>query len=94
MSDDNTLRGMVREAIRGGKLPNRAPDRMWGGAGSGSQCSICGAPVQQREVGYELEFAAGMGVDSSHHIVHAHCFAALEAERRKPGLGGVATSPR
>ena len=94
MSNDSILRGMVREAIQGGKLPNRAPDRMWGGAGSGSQCSICGAPVQQKEVGYELEFAARMGADPSNHIVHAHCFAALEAERKKPGLAAVATPPR
>ena len=94
MSDNSILRGMAREAIQGGKLPNRAPDRMWGGAGSGAQCSICGAPVEQKEVGYELEFAADTGADSSNHVVHAHCFAALEAERQKPGLARVAIPPR
>jgi hypothetical protein len=35
MSDERTLREKIREMIQVGTLPNRRPDRMWGGPGGG-----------------------------------------------------------
>jgi hypothetical protein len=89
MSDVGMFRQMAREAIQAGRLPDRAPDRIWGGAGSGAQCSICGAPVGQGEFGVKLEFAGG---DPGNHLVHVHCFSALEAERKEAGLAGGTVS--
>jgi hypothetical protein len=86
MSDIGMLRRMARDAITTGKLPNRAPDRMWGGAGAGAECAICGAPVGKGEFGVELEFATGAGADLRNHLVHVNCFSALESERKNPRI--------
>ena len=89
VSDEGPLRE-AREVIQGKKLPNRPPDRMWGGPGAGADCAICSAPVTRAELEFEIEFArAGddPGVDTYH--VHIHCFAAWQAECNK--LGGVSS---
>jgi hypothetical protein len=85
MSDECTPREKAREVIQAGKLPNRRPDRMWGGPGVGADCTICGAPVKRDEVEFEIEFA-GSGQGSGLHTYHVHvrCFAAWEFERRTP----------
>jgi hypothetical protein len=75
--DDGNLRDKAREALLTGKLPCRRPDRVWGGAGAGTPCTVCGTPVRPDEVGFEMEFdAAGR----THHV-HIRCFSALEMER-------------
>src|SRR6185312_5210531 len=58
MSDDGTLRQWVRQAIEGGKLPDRAPVRTWGGHGCGAPCAICNEQIGIDEVELELEFSA------------------------------------
>jgi hypothetical protein len=88
MSDQDILHEKVREAIQVGKLPNRRPDRTWGGPGVGGDCAICSAPVRPDEVEYELEFARdghAPGVDKYH--VHIRCMAAWEAERHTSSNG-------
>jgi hypothetical protein len=80
MKDDGPLREQAREAIRARKLPERRPNRTWGGPGLGAQCAICDAPVKPDQVEVELEFAPGSSADNYH--VHARCFVAWEAERR------------
>ena len=92
MRDDSMLRQMACEALQAGRLPNRTPDRMWGGAGSGAQCSICSAPVGPGEFGVKLEFASGAGADPGNHLVHAHCFSALESLRKEREVGGTTAS--
>ena len=42
MSDSSTLRQKAREAIQTGRLPKRQPAHVWGGAGAGACCAICG----------------------------------------------------
>jgi hypothetical protein len=61
-------------------LPDRRPDRMWGGPGVGADCAICGAPVMRNELELEIEFARD-GDDSSTDKYHVHirCFGAREA---------------
>ena len=45
MIDECTLREKVREVLQAEKLPNRRPDRTWGGPGVGADCAICGRPA-------------------------------------------------
>ena len=83
MTDEFTLRENAREVIQAGKLPDRRPDRTWGGPGVGADCAICGAPATRDEVEFEIEFARngdGPGMDTYH--VHIRCFATWESERR------------
>jgi hypothetical protein len=74
----------AREVIQGRKLPNRPPDRMWGGPSAGADCAICGAPVKRAELEFEIEFAPDAddpGLTTYH--VHIPCFAAWQLERDK-----------
>ena len=84
---ESTLRHRVREAIRAGKLPNRRPERTWGGRGDGAPCAICDELVQQDEVEFELDFGRseddpGLGNDGMGLLVHLRCFQAWELERQ------------
>jgi hypothetical protein len=81
---DECLHEKARAVIRAGKLPNRRPDRTWGGPGVGADCAICDAPVTHEEVEFEIEFARNgdrPGPDAYH--VHVSCYAAWEFERHK-----------
>jgi hypothetical protein len=72
--DDGTLG--LRQT---GKLPNRRPDRLWGGPGGGANCAICTIPVERHQLEFELEFTRngeGAGVNKYH--VHVRCLAAWE----------------
>lgn len=83
MSDECSLRARAREAIRARKLPNRCPDRTWGGPGDGACCAICNATVGQDEVELEIEFFQGSNHrDPDKYHVHVRCFAAWELERQ------------
>lgn len=85
MIDDGALKEKAREAIRTEKLPNRAPSRIWGGNGFWMSCAICGNLVNADELGYELRFSdrEGLTTDAEYHV-HIRCFAAWDAERRRP----------
>lgn len=63
-------------------LPNRRPDRVWGGAGSGAPCAVCGKTIGTEDVEIELQFTCDKGLDTGNYHVHAQCFAAWELERR------------
>ena len=91
MPDEPILRAKAREAIRTGKLPNRRPDRTWGGPGVGASCTICGEPVTKDQLEFEIQFARDGSVpelDKFH--IHVRCFAAWEFER----VGGSPVSSR
>lgn len=84
MPDELVLREKARDTIRNGKLPQRAPDRVWGGPGVGAPCSVCELPVKKDEMEFEIQFAhdgASPGLDKFH--IHIRCFAAWEFERKK-----------
>ena len=81
MSDENALRQKAREAIQAGKLPNRRPERMWGGPGNGADCAICGESLSRDEVGFDLQYDQDGEHPGVNHQVHVRCFAAWERER-------------
>jgi hypothetical protein len=86
MPDEAALRAQAREVIRAGKLPNRRPDRSWGGPGVGARCAVCAEPVTKTQLEFEIQFAtdgAEPGLDKFH--THIRCFAAWEFERRDNG---------
>ena len=81
MSVESTLRVQARRLMQAGKLPNRPPDRIWGGPGVGTPCMMCGSPVKQDEAELEIEWCEG--TSTTNHHFHARCFAALELEIRE-----------
>ena len=87
MADEPTLADKARAAIRSGQLPARAPNRRFGGSGSGVTCPVCGEVITPDQAEIEIEFnrhGPTPGLDRYH--LHARCFAAWESERRKiPG---------
>lgn len=83
MSDEYAVQRKAGEVIQAGKLPNRWPERTWGGPGAGAECGICGAPVRADDTELEVEFARNgndSGMDRYH--VHLRCFAAWVSERQ------------
>jgi hypothetical protein len=82
--DEPLVREKARAALQTGKIPNRKPDRTWGGPGVDAACAICDRPVKRDELEFEVQFAydgANPGLDKFH--VHTRCFAAWELERRR-----------
>lgn len=81
-NDEGTLREKARKAIQAGMLPSRPPDRVWGGPGAGTDCTLCGEALRHDGLEFETEFArgdVGPGIDTRHF--HIRCFAAWEFER-------------
>jgi hypothetical protein len=96
------LRPKTRRATHSPRLPDRPPDRTWGGSGVGADCAICGAPVKPDQLEFELEFARDgdrPGLDQFH--VHIPCFQQWDLERHQQArrtngsheLGGLPAAP-
>jgi hypothetical protein len=81
MIDDGSLREKARVAIQAGSLPNRLPDRVWGGPATAGRCAICGEPMRAHEgVEFEIVFSGDRpGVDKS-CCVHPQCLTVFERE--------------
>jgi len=75
MGDESGLRAGAGDAVKPGKLPDRRPERMWGGPGSGGSCAICGKTIGTEEVEFELQFVSDGGSGTVSYQVHARCFA-------------------
>ena len=90
MPDESLLRDKARECVEQRKLPNRKPDRMWGGKGLGdSSCAVCELTVSRDEVELEIEFdVIGRTPRVAFPHVHVRCFAAWELVRTKGFLPG------
>lgn len=89
MNDDRYLRETASEVTRAGKLPDRAPDHMWGGPGTGAKCAICGVFTTHVEVELELEFTYDDRSGRDSYLVHQRCYSMLELERRNVAGGAV-----
>jgi hypothetical protein len=63
-----------REASHTGDLPDRLPDRVWGGGATGARCAVCGVSTMPGEAELELEFAGDMDAGRRTYHVHARCF--------------------
>ena len=88
--DDVVLRQKARAAIRSGKLPPTRPDRRFGGPGNGTECAVCGEPVERHQMGFEIEFnrhGVAPGLDRYH--LHPRCYAAWDSER----ITGTGSTP-
>jgi len=62
-------------------LPREAPQRMWGGSGSGAECAICRERIGTDQLEFELEYRCvgnPNGRPSFH--VHVRCCSAWELE--------------
>lgn len=79
--DENQIREKIKTAIATGKLPGRAPDRIWGGRGTGAQCALCDDPVTAEDAEIELEFLALTGPEGpTQYYAHARCWRLWESE--------------
>ena len=99
--DRDWLRTKARQAIQSGKLPDRPPDRSWGGPGSGGDCTVCGKSLIPDESELELDFGQD-SVRPSRLIYHVHfrCFDAWELElpnakngKRRSSIDGDSLPP-
>jgi hypothetical protein len=93
VSTESALREKAREVLQAGTLPNRRPDRTWGGRGVGADCTICGVRVTPDELEFELEFARNgdrPALDKYH--VHIRCFSIWDTERHNLEMARGATS--
>lgn len=92
MAFDADLRQKARRAIDAGKLPDRSPDRTWGGPGTGTDCVVCGELMSPDTTEIEMEFERGGGAANYH--AHVACFRAWEREQSdRGGSGPAATEP-
>jgi hypothetical protein len=90
LTDDSVLRLKIRTAIETGGLPNRLPDRVWGGPSTAGQCAVCGGPTHGG-VEFELVFSDTYGAVETSHSVHPTCLKAFEREVQSldPGQGAA-----
>lgn len=85
MPDEPALREHARRALQQDKMPNRQPDRLWGGPGVGAPCTVCDKPVSKNEMEFEVQFSID-GIAAPHFVVfhvHVRCFSAWELVRSK-----------
>lgn len=86
MNEDRYLKAKVRAAILEGRFPDRAPDHVWGGPGTGVECAVCGEPTRHAEVELEVEFSRSDGRGPGNYFLHLRCFSLLELERHQRSL--------
>ena len=69
-----------REMNEGARLPQRPPDRVWGGPSTGATCALCGAKTTGDETEMEIEYDLNSSETKTFHL-HARCFFVLERGR-------------
>lgn len=78
------LHRRARELIAAGELPRRTPDDMFAGYGADQICALCAAPINAREIEYELEFVAADAPHSKRlYWFHLACHAIWDYERTR-----------
>lgn len=87
MSDEQLLRRLAREAIAAERVPAERPKGTWGGNGTGALCDICGLPIPEDEIGFEVEFSQEAARARNCFHLHSRCFAAWEFERHALEVG-------
>jgi len=73
---DLALRLRVRQLIQNNRLPVVTPKRILAGYGTGEVCAVCGQPITNTQVEYDIE-------DASHDgrlIFHMRCHAIWQLE--------------
>jgi hypothetical protein len=87
MSDEESLRQLAREAIAAGRIPAERPTGTWGGNGTDVLCDICGLPIPDDEIGFEVEFSQEAARARNCCHLHSRCLAAWEFERHAFEVG-------
>jgi hypothetical protein len=88
------LREKARQAMQAGALPDRRPDRAWGGSGVGAACAICVTPVRPDELEFEIEFARNGDDRPATYHLHVRCFEAWQSERDPRFVKAVSSPSR
>ena len=64
------------------ELPDRDPDRMWGGPSPGGRCAVCRSTLRRGELEIEIEFRRnGDFAEADRYRVHVGCFSVWQAAR-------------
>jgi hypothetical protein len=79
MMDQNFLRDRVRKTVQAGELPNRLPDRLFGGMPTGDRCAFCKESTHG-EMEVELVFNANGHPGQTTYYAHPRCFSLFVAE--------------
>lgn len=77
---DRHLRDRVRQVLQAGQLPNRGPDNIQGGLGSGAPCTICETAIGPADIELVIQFARSDV--RARHLVHLRCYSIYEDERQ------------
>lgn len=100
MSNEEWLRRLAREAIAAERIPADRPKGTWGGNGTGALCDMCGLPIPDDEIGFEVEFSQDDARARGCCHLHSQCFAAwlferhtLEAGEHHKGANGHTSVP-
>jgi hypothetical protein len=85
MGDENGMRRKEHESMRSGRLPDRRPDRLWGGHGNGTDlCNLCGNLLKKEEISFDLEYdGEARAARPACYSVHLHCFQAWDMDREQ-----------
>jgi len=78
--DDKTLRALIRDKLRSGRLPLNKLSRFWGGLADGEVCDACEQPItKQQQI---MEGVVSTPGDQKPFQFHVQCFQFWETERR------------
>ena len=78
MMDELSMRKRTREAIRAGELPDRLPDKLFGGVATGGRCAVCGESTCG---GIEIELIYTTdGQPGRSYYAHPRCLSIFERE--------------
>ena len=75
----DSVRNLIREKIRDGRLPSGRTVRFWGGPGAGQLCDACETPVTKDQLAIE-DFSSN-ATGTKLLLIHASCFQIWDAER-------------
>lgn len=82
MSEETVTGQKSLEPLQTGKVPDRRPDRLWGGRGNGKDyCQICGQRLETEDIAFDLEYRGEAG-QTACYSVHLRCFNEWDLERQ------------
>ena len=79
VTDDASLRVLIRRKMADGRLPRDAMSRVWGGNGNEAACTACEETISKHQVAME-----GMYWGKT-TTLHVRCFSLWDQERRVKG---------
>ena len=83
--DDTTLRTLIREKLRDGRLPLNSMPRFWGGPADGEVCDACDKPITKQQLVMEgiASTLSDTPKDKKPIQFHVTCFQIWDIERRE-----------